>query len=283
MEQENIVYQEARLPIVVDACRTSSVDSVENARRALHEAVEIKYFYEGTSTLLVGEETLQVEAGDVVVINPFEMHATLDYGAKKGKYHLFMISLDFFSGADGEPQLRHLFFGQRVAFRSHFRADARLSEILLGIVAEMQKRESMHALAVRGLTMQLFAHLLRYGRRDVASVKLAEGIRSYGVIDPALCRIRDGYAEKLTVDELAELCRVSKYHFCRVFKEVMGMSALQYLNAYRIRVSDAMLENTDRSVGEIATLCGFGDESYFCRCYKRMRGQTPARRRAQVQ
>lgn len=279
MKKEGVTHSEARLPIVVCPCRTSVIDGLESARRALHEAVEIKYFYEGTSTLLVGSETLQVRAGDVVVINPFEMHATLDYGKEKGKYHLFMVDLDFFSGADGDIELRHLFFGRGVAFRSHFQGDARLGAILLQVVEEMQAKRDMHMLAVKGLLMQLFAHLLRYGMRDTCVSGLADATRYYAVVDPALCRIRDGFSERLTVDALAALCGLSKYHFCRVFKQVTGMSVMQYLNDYRLKVADAMLENTDRSVSNIARECGFEDESYFCRCYKRHRGCTPARSR----
>ena len=275
-----IAYSEEQFPIYVDACRTSSIDSVESARRALHEAVEIKYFYEGTSTLLIGSETVQVSAGDVVVINPFEFHATLDYGKEKGKYHLLMVGLDFFSGADGELGLRHLFFGQHTVFRSCFSQNERLGAILSQVVTEMQERSLCYRAVVKGLMMQFFAYLLREGVRSTGgSASGTYAMRYYAVIDPALCRIRDGYADHLTVDGLAELCRVSKYHFCRVFKRVTGTSAMQYLAEYRLKVAAAMLGNTDRSIGEIATMCGFEDESYFCRCYKRQYGSSPRRGR----
>ncbi len=154
-----IVYAEESFPVFVDSARTSCIDSVESARRALHEAVEIKYFYEGTSTLLIGTETVQVRAGDVVVINPFEFHATLDYGAEKGKYHLLMVDLDFFPGADGEIGLRHLFFGRHIVFRSLFAQDARLGEIPSRVVEEMQRGEACYRSVGRGLMMQLFAYL----------------------------------------------------------------------------------------------------------------------------
>ena len=65
---------------------------------ALHEDIEIKCFYEGTATLLIESQTVSVKAGDVVVINPYEFHATVDTGEEKGKYNLFMLPLDYFSG-----------------------------------------------------------------------------------------------------------------------------------------------------------------------------------------
>ena len=95
--EEKLPFEEEDFPLIVNACRTSDIDRVEDARRALHEAIEIKYFYEGTSTLLIGTQTVVAHAGDVIVINPYEFHATVDYGAEKGKYHLIMVEPEFFS------------------------------------------------------------------------------------------------------------------------------------------------------------------------------------------
>ena len=94
--------QKSPVPALIYNCSTSAVDNVEGVRKAIHEAVEIKCFYEGTSTLLLGTQTVTVKAGDVVVINPYEFHATIDRGEEgnTGKYHLFMVPLDFFSGCN---------------------------------------------------------------------------------------------------------------------------------------------------------------------------------------
>ena len=68
---------------------------------------------------------------------------------------------------------------------------------------------------------------------------------------------------------------VSKYHFCRVFKEVIGMSAIQYLNYYRLKIADALLQSTDKPINEIATAVGFDDTSYFSKLYKKAFGTSP--------
>ena len=76
--------------------RVSEVRNLEAERRALHEEIEIKCFYEGTSVLIVGENKIEVHAGDIVVINPYEFHVTINSGSdnETGKYHLFrLISL----------------------------------------------------------------------------------------------------------------------------------------------------------------------------------------------
>ncbi|MBQ8309939.1 MAG: helix-turn-helix transcriptional regulator [Clostridia bacterium] len=279
--EEHLSFEEEDFPIIIDTCRTSGVDNVEDARRALHKAIEIKYFYEGTSTLLIGTSTVVARAGDVIVINPYEFHATVDLGEERGKYHLFMVEPEFFAGMGAEmPDLRSLLLAEGASFRTQFCNDDRMRRILLRAVEEMKTRAPHYRIAVRGLMLELFALLLRYGMNDMGDHANREHVvRYYAVVEPALRRIRDGYAERCTVGELSELCMVSKYHFCRVFKEVTGMSTMQYLNEYRLKIAETMLENTDKSIAEIACACGFEDESYFCRCYKKKLGTSPGKQR----
>ncbi len=273
-------FEDESFPIRLDICRESGIDRVEDARRAIHEAIEIKYFYEGSSTLLLGRNTVVASAGDVVVINPYEFHATVDYGTEKGKYHLLMISPDFFP--DVTPEVsdfkRRLLSGQ-ISFCPLFRGNTELSHILSRTVEEVQQKKEGYRVAVHGLMLQLLSHLLRTATETVSPDEArAHAARHYSVVEPALRRIRDGFCERLTVDTLSSLCSVSKYHFCRVFKSVTGMTVMQYVNDYRLTIADTMLKNTNLTIARISGLCGFEDESYFCRCYKKRFGHPAGKR-----
>ena len=58
----------------------------------------------------------------------------------------------------------------------------------------------------------------------------------------------------------------------------MGMSAIKYLNVYRLKIADTLLTSSDRQIGEIAAICGFDDAGYFARIYKEQYGHTPSKR-----
>lgn len=274
----DIHFPDPEFPILIDPVRTSSVDDVVEAAYAIHEAIEIKCFYEGESTLLIGDKTVHARAGDVIVINPYEFHATVDIGStSKGKYHLFMLGVDFFSSIPAGVDLRHLLFGQQTQFLTHFKNDVELYILLCGAAEESMRMQSESRLAIFGRLSQVFAILLRRGctKREEAPSDVGH---YYAMIEPALRMIRDSYAQKFTVETLADACRISKYHFCRIFKTVMGVSAIQYLNAYRLKIAHTLLSNTDHRIGEVASLCGFEDTAYFCRIYKRHFGTTPKRK-----
>lgn len=247
---------------------------------ALHEDIEIKCFYEGTATLLIESQTVRVKAGDVVVINPYEFHATIDTGEEKGKYHLFMLPLDYFSG---EPalDLRKLLFAEEKRFRTLLSGDRQMFDLLMQAAKESQSGQEASDLMIKSLLMAFFALLLRNGITQAErSVPVKSELRLYSVIEPALRCIKNEYRRELTVDELAKKCNVSKHYFCRVFKAVTQKSAMEYLRDFRLRVADVLLANTKSSISEISACCGFESPNYFSRCYKRYYGESPSNSRA---
>lgn len=275
--------QKSPVPALIYNCSTSAVDNVEVVRKALHEDIEIKCFYEGTSTLLINSQTVAVSAGDVVVMNPYEFHATIDRGEEgnTGKYHLFMVPLDFFSGCNlPEMDLRVLLYGQKRLFGNYFARDEQLYQLLLAAAREYNNQETAWQARVYGLLMEVFSLLVRRGVKSTEQENdINEVMRSYRLIEPALRHIRDHYMNPVSVEELATMCQVSKHYFCRVFKNAMGKTAMEYLQEYRLMIADVMLGNTDKSIAQIAAGCGFESGNYFGRCYKQYFGISPSKRR----
>ncbi len=266
--------------IIVPDC-VSQVNREPHSRKMLHEEIEIKYFYEGSSTLLIGTETVTARAGDVVVINPYQFHSTIDCVEEVGKYHTFMIPLDFFSGSGIEElELRALLLAKGQSFCTYFPNDKRIGNIVEQIVTEYKENKPAFRAAIRGLVTELFAIILRNGLvSDGVSGGSNDILHLYELIEPALEHIRNHYADVITVEDLAQRCKISRYYFCRIFKIVTKKSAMEYLRDYRMDVADIILTNADKSVTQIAQLCGFDDVNYFCRCYKAQYGISPGKRK----
>ena len=262
--------------------RIAQINDINAMRSALHEDVEIKCFYEGTATLLIENQTINVKAGDVVVINPYEFHATVKCGeeTETGKYHLFMVPLDYLGEGNMDLDLRNLIFEQKNSFINHFSGNESLYNLLMQAVDEHLAQSRGCDTYIRALMSQFFVHLLRSGVSEKSDYLVGTNdIRSFPLIEPALRHIRDNYSHSITLDELADLCSVSKHYFCRVFRAVTEKTAMQYLRDYRITVADTLLSNTDKSITEIAEICGFEGANYFCRSYKAVCGTSPGKRR----
>lgn len=274
---DSVFFSSQSHPLLVFPDRVSIVDNVEKSSSAIHEAVEIKLFIDGSSSLLIGNETFNVNSGDLVVINPYQVHSTVDVGGdKRGKYHLLMIGLNFFDNlGEADFNLRNLFFGKKLCFNNLVKPDEYVRNVILNMVSLAKENSSLNMLALYGYVCQLFSWLLKNAVSSKETNADSDVVDYYKIIEPALRTIRDEYAKDFSLDFLSEKCSVSKFHFCRVFKQVMGTSAINYLNEYRLKVANTLLLNTNKQVQEIASLCGFNDVGYFCKLFKKQFGKSP--------
>ena len=89
------------------------------------------------------------------------------------------------------------------------------------------------------------------------------------------------FAEKITLDALAERFYINKFYLTRVFKEQFGLSVTSYLTQLRITQAKRLLRFTDKSVENVAQECGLNDANYFSRLFKKVEGTTPGEYRRQ--
>lgn len=99
-------------------------------------------------------------------------------------------------------------------------------------------------------------------------------------LEPVVAYMKENYAYEISLAELAAILPMSEGQFCRVFKQTMKMSPMQYLMRYRILQSCRLLQETDKKVGEIANLSGFNNISYFNKVFLQTIGCTPKEYRA---
>ncbi len=95
-------------------------------------------------------------------------------------------------------------------------------------------------------------------------------------IKKALAFIENNYFSNITIDDIAKSVGISVSSCLRLFKNVLDTTPVNYLVKLRLQKAvDALLNNTDKNINEIAYSCGFSDASYFNRCFKKEYGITP--------
>jgi AraC family transcriptional regulator len=94
-------------------------------------------------------------------------------------------------------------------------------------------------------------------------------------IAEALHYIEGQAAEPLNLDTLAATAGISKYHFLRSFRRIVGMTPYQFLLTIRMRRAAFRLAGTAESVASIAFEAGFGDLSTFNNRFRRIFGMSP--------
>ena len=87
--------------------------------------------------------------------------------------------------------------------------------------------------------------------------------------------IESHLAESIRLATLAKRVGLSSYHFCRAFKQSVGISPLQYHSKRRIEYARSLLASTKASVTEIGLTLGYSETSSFSAAFHRTTGTTP--------
>lgn len=275
IKQDTVYFSHEDFRVEIVPSKVSSFS--HRTPQLFHPELEIKYFYDGEAWLLVGEDNIHAQAGDIVIANPYDIHSTIGVGDTPGKYVLILVDLNFFSQEmTSDIDLAHLLLSKQLRFNHLVRNSEELNTLLELLVKETNPSKDYYRAVIRGLLLTFFALLLRNEVNVQATAPThANAEKYYAIIEPALQVVRTDYPTALHVDQLAELCNVSKSHFCRIFKLVTGRTVIQYITDYRLKIAKMLLEHGNESIAQIADSCGFQDEGYFCRCYKHKYHRTP--------
>ena len=142
----------------------------------------------------------------------------------------------------------------------------------------------LHEIHSSGLNTRLYAeslasvlalHLLRHystlQKRELRVTSDLSKTRLRQVLD----YIHEYYTRDLSIAELATVAAVSSSYFARLFRKMMGMAPHEYLIACRVEHAKRILLTEDRSLHEVASSCGFADQSHLTRHFRRILGITP--------
>jgi AraC family transcriptional activator of pobA len=272
---ENIGYSGRGLPFSYSISKRLSEDHTgELSEPRWHEQLEIKYMISGTAEITCGPKIFIAEAGDIVLINPCERHAIRAPYGTDPIYHILMADATLGLG-DTVKKLKEIADGT-IRFNNLISENNEVKEILLSLFRELQTKDSVYELYSFGCAAQLFAALIR-SELAPEQTALSDAVRLYAErLEPAFRLISTDYPLEITLENLADVCGISRYYFCRLYKIVTGKTAMSYINEFRINKAELLLRSTDMPISEITAAVGMPDECYFSRCFKRHKGIPPS-------
>jgi transcriptional regulator GlxA family with amidase domain len=121
--------------------------------------------------------------------------------------------------------------------------------------------------------------LRRPGGQEQLSVSLAKQASDMRSIQELQVWIADHVDANLSVQALAERVAMSVRNFERVFTREIGCTPARYVAQVRVEAARRALEDTDKSIEQIARNCGFVSADLMRRAFTRCIGITPARYR----
>lgn len=229
-----------------------------------HNFWELVIAAEGEIGVTAGENAWAMKAGEAVLHPPMEFHRIWGAGTS-GRFIVFSF------GADGLPAEA----GGTFAGVDLDRADCLLQ----------QTRECFEMKSIRFMGLQqgeMTAHILVKQwelfllelidqKKQSNHEEKSRTARNYAAI---VRMLEEHIHENLSVEEIAELCKMSAASVKQTFSRYAGMGIMSYFNRMKVEAAVFMLRSGS-SVQETAAALGFSSQNYFSTVFKRIMGKPP--------
>jgi AraC-like DNA-binding protein len=234
--------------------------------RHWHEEIYLCATLGGESYLDCRGTSIHTRRGTLAMVAPGDIHANRKIGCS---FRCLLMEFQALQYAVEQFVGRNI---RGLSFRSGLIEDQRTLGSFLRVHRAMEEPEPdlgpeaiacsfLHELAVRHGAANI--PLPRNGNEDFAIRRTKRFLDEH-------------YAERVSLDELAKLMRLSAYHLNRPFRRKIGMPPHEYQVQVRIMKAKSFLR-LGRSISETASLVGFVDQSHFTRHFKRFVGVTPGK------
>jgi AraC family transcriptional regulator len=159
------------------------------------------------------------------------------------------------------------------------------SRLLLSTADVVEGNEALDTLFRQQLTDLLATRLLAAHSGSAATIQPVRGGLAPKTLLRAIERLRSDSDADVSLAALASDAGLSRFHFCRAFKDSTGLSPHAWLRQHRLEQAMNMLRDTDASVVSVAAALGYASQTAFAAAFRKLTGETPGdwRRRVRSQ
>ncbi|MBQ4524194.1 MAG: helix-turn-helix transcriptional regulator [Lachnospiraceae bacterium] len=250
--------------------------------RHWHHKTEIVSIIRGTYEFEINLENYILQEGDICFLNSEDLHKISGRG--KTMIHDVILFdsriLNFSYEDDFEENVIGPFVAKEKSFPHVITPKAPdyqiISQMIQELMAQSINQKKGWYCSCKLLLLKLIYYMeenqLLLSSNKILSATDKQKISRYKEITSY---IEKNYAEPITLQQLADIIPCNSQYLCRFFKEITGITPIQYLIQRRVEHACEMLKETTKSVLEISLDCGFENVSYFIRQFKKLKGCTP--------
>lgn len=238
-----------------------------------HDFYEVYYLIGGNVEYWVDGRIIRMEPGDLLLINPMELHRPMVEQGTLYERFVLWINREFLEAMDGQlgscfdttlPSHTHLL---RPGQSERTTLMSRLGEL----VREAYSRDFGSQVSAYGLFLQFMVQLNRLALRTQPR---EESEQLSPLVQNVLHYISQHLGEALSLEHIAGQFFISKYHLSHAFSREVGVSVYRYIMLRRLLMARQLLSSGE-SAKQVCRSCGFSDYTSFYRAFKSEYGISP--------
>lgn len=245
-----------------------------------HREIEILVVTRGIIEIQVEETKYVLEKGDCIFINSNMYHSARAVNTDGCAFFAVVFSYEFLQNDlhthFSKHYIRPVLKG-KLLFTPVIRRDNGWQSKVLDWLDEINELDHLKLLdSELMLKTRMYAIWeLYYKHGKLNDIMEDDNSLNQERIKPVLAYIEENYSYEVTLSELAALIPMSEGQFCRVFRQTMNRTPMQYIMRYRVMQSCHLLTETNKKIAEIANLSGFNNISYYNKVFLSIVGCTP--------
>lgn len=253
-------------PAVVDGVDAVEADTTLAFGRHMHDQFGIGLIGRGAQVSLSGRGMVEAEAGDIITVNPGEVHDGAPIGDGGRAWQMLYF----------EPHTVSAFFHDMTEERT---GAFELPDPVIrdrGVADRYRSLfAAMTACSGPAQNMQAEEHLFFMLEQLLENKKTVREARSVPkAIAVAIAKIDDEPDAPVSLDDLARLCGISRFQVLRGFARATGLTPHAYMIQRRLQMTKRMIARGD-DLAEAAASSGFADQSHMTRLFVRTYGMSP--------
>ena len=233
--------------------------------RGAAEFVIFQYTVSGEGSLDYEGRTFKMRAGDAMLVHvPHDHRYYLAPDSRSWRLLYFTLS-----GREAVRLMREaeMLYGPIIRLET----DSPLLKFVFSVITELKKNGMRSQFQASTIAYQFVMTL-----HECFSYDSSHGTPQ----DKAFIRTVLGFctkhlADDISVDDIARAAGYSRYHFSRIFHQLYGMPPSKFLAELRLKSAVRILQMECCTIKETAARCGFKDESYFCKVFRKVHGVSP--------
>lgn len=243
-----------------------------------HAEYEVYYFHSGSCTYLIGNRVYALSPGDLIIMHGMTLHRpNPDPSVEYCRSHI-LFDPRYIQGLLSQPDMLNLLqpFQLLRNHRIHLPESRRC--VMERLLREMSTCNDRQQPVARAKFLTTFLQLLIEVYDECQKLKCHDDASTgkERLVEQVISTVENHYDTDITPVEIAEMLHLSKSYLSHLFKELTGVTVMDYVISRRIRQAKFLFLVENRlSVTEVSYRVGFKHLAHFSRVFKEQVGKTP--------
>ena len=229
-----------------------------------HSEIEFVQCDKGRFNITTNDVAVCLEEGEIFFFMPYEIHNII---TEKDSYGTIIKM---------QPIAEDISYTRLSFYNKHIKKSHKAYDKINSALEKVKNPDFPQMLSCATAANQLFLLTIQSIEFNIISEHESKTkLKNIAILDKVHNYLKHNYMNKITLDEAAKFCNISKYHFSHIFKSIAGICFSDYVTQYRLKKAIELMKSSDKTQLDIAYSCGFNNFQTYIRSFEKFFDTTP--------